>query len=323
MDTLKPILTIAIPTYNRSVYLKDTINSIVSQPGFNDTYEVEIVVSDNCSTDGTQQMMQYYLEQYPSKVKYHRNDTNIKDLNYEKVLSLSSGTIIKLNNDTLKLNPNSLGELLKIINHCIDNNLVPFLLQGKTGFEKQVICQGVGSFVSTVSYLSTWIGGFFIYKTSFDNLKNFSQRSDLLLTQVDVLMRLLKKGDKYLIIPNTMFTSVIPEKKGGYNLPKIFLTNYFRILGEYLTTHEELRIFNAEKRNILFKFILPWLLNVRVDSIKKDKLYTFDVSDYEAIIKQEFSYFTYIYFETCLYIGLSTKLILPKSMVSKIKSLIK
>ena len=47
----KPLVTIAIPTYNRADgYLRDALKSAMNQ-----TYEnIEIVVSDNCSPDNTE-----------------------------------------------------------------------------------------------------------------------------------------------------------------------------------------------------------------------------------------------------------------------------
>ena len=48
-----PLLSIVIPTYNRSEMLKEAINSIVMQ-----TYKnYEIIIIDDCSTDDTEQML--------------------------------------------------------------------------------------------------------------------------------------------------------------------------------------------------------------------------------------------------------------------------
>ena len=47
--TSLPKVTIAIPTYNRAAYLEQAIGSALAQ-----TYpHVEVIVSDNCSTDAT------------------------------------------------------------------------------------------------------------------------------------------------------------------------------------------------------------------------------------------------------------------------------
>ena len=45
-----PILTIAIPTFNRQLLLENTLASLMD---FRDTADVEVLVVDNCSTDGT------------------------------------------------------------------------------------------------------------------------------------------------------------------------------------------------------------------------------------------------------------------------------
>ncbi len=52
--THSPLITIAIPTYNRANgYFKQTLESVLCQ-----TYEyIEIIVSDNCSTDNTEELV--------------------------------------------------------------------------------------------------------------------------------------------------------------------------------------------------------------------------------------------------------------------------
>jgi len=66
-----PLVTIGIPTYNRAdKYLKDAFRSALSQ-----TYpNLEILVSDNCSSDNTEELITQLGD---SRVRYHRHDTNI------------------------------------------------------------------------------------------------------------------------------------------------------------------------------------------------------------------------------------------------------
>ena len=312
-------LSICIPTYNRSKYLSDTIDSIICQPEFIETEEVEIVICDNCSTDNTEIIIQGFVDRFPSKIKYYKNERNIFDRNFEKVLSLGSGVMLKLNNDTLVLKPGALAHLLETVKYCIGKNYVPFLLEGKTDFTQAVVCENAADFISTTSYFCTWIGGFFIFNQSFSKMNSFSKESASQLTQVDVLMRLLKSGSKFLVIPNTFSTSVYPKNKGGYNLLNIFITNYFKILNNYLTNEDEIKVLKKEKEDTLFKFILPWIVNVRIDAIKKIFNYTFDISNYRKIIKEEFSFFIYLCFETRLFFYLVAKIIIPKTLIVKIK----
>ena len=59
----KPLLSICIPTYNRSKYLKNSIESIICQQEFLDG-KVEIVISDNASEDDTPSAVKAYTDRY-------------------------------------------------------------------------------------------------------------------------------------------------------------------------------------------------------------------------------------------------------------------
>ncbi|MEI6774123.1 MAG: glycosyltransferase family 2 protein [bacterium] len=71
----KPLLSICIPTYNRQEYLKQCLDSIVNQKGF-DTEKIEIVISDNASPDKTNLLVKEYQKKYKN-ITYSRNDQNI------------------------------------------------------------------------------------------------------------------------------------------------------------------------------------------------------------------------------------------------------
>ena len=63
----QPLLSICIPTYNRADKLKQTLESIVSQPEFIDFDEFEIVISDNGSKDGTKEICEELKKKYKGK----------------------------------------------------------------------------------------------------------------------------------------------------------------------------------------------------------------------------------------------------------------
>src|SRR5262249_43627784 len=73
-ETSEPLLSICIPTYNRSHFLKECLRSLFAQTF--DHSAVEVIVSDNASTDDTPNVVRKYAERYPI-VKYVRNETNI------------------------------------------------------------------------------------------------------------------------------------------------------------------------------------------------------------------------------------------------------
>ena len=80
-------LSICIPTYNRAAFLGYALDSIIAQA----TDEVEIVVSDNASTDGTEALIRDYQTRFP-RIRYHRNSENLgADRNFLKVVEIAQG----------------------------------------------------------------------------------------------------------------------------------------------------------------------------------------------------------------------------------------
>jgi len=65
-----PLVTIAIPTFNRASWLKDCVRSALSQ-----TYQhFEVLVSDNASTDETPEILKQFSD---TKLRVIRQETNI------------------------------------------------------------------------------------------------------------------------------------------------------------------------------------------------------------------------------------------------------
>lgn len=67
----QPKISIIIPTFNRANYLKRAIESALSQ----NYKEIEIIVSDNASTDETPKIVKNYFKD--ERFKYFRNQQNI------------------------------------------------------------------------------------------------------------------------------------------------------------------------------------------------------------------------------------------------------
>ncbi len=72
---MSKLLTISIPTYNRLYYLSKCLNQLLNQVSIY-TEDICVFVTDNCSTDGTQEYMQELAKKY-SFIEYHRNEKNI------------------------------------------------------------------------------------------------------------------------------------------------------------------------------------------------------------------------------------------------------
>src|SRR5690242_5362454 len=79
-------VTIGLPVYNGADHLALALDSLLAQ----DYAAIEVIISDNASTDGTRALCEAYTRRDP-RVRYTRNDTNIgPNANFLRVLELAS-----------------------------------------------------------------------------------------------------------------------------------------------------------------------------------------------------------------------------------------
>lgn len=110
------ILSICIPTWNRAKYLDATIMSIVEQIEDLQFPDVEIVISDNASTDDTSIVIDRIVKQTNCEIVYHRNETNIgADANYVEAVKHARGKYCLLLGSDDILRRASLEKILKHI----------------------------------------------------------------------------------------------------------------------------------------------------------------------------------------------------------------
>ena len=289
----KILLSICIPTYNRVEYLEKTILSIVNQKLFQDTTEIEIIISDNCSTDNTQEISNKYIEIYGDKIRYYRNSENILDLNFEKALSYGSGVFLKLNNDTLLHQNNTLDVITDKIKINIENKDIIFFSNSSLKNTTEIYCKDLDSYVKTVSYYSTWVACFGIWKEDFDSIRDFSRKVKLGLVQTDVLLRLIFSGKSVWVYNTKIFTSLSPKTKGGYNIYHVFVTNYLRLLEEYRDKKRLSRFtLFTEKSRLLIHFIIPWTITIQMNK----KQFSFDKKGAFSIIFKKYFFHPILYF---------------------------
>ena len=112
-EVATPLLTLAIPTHNRAGCLQELLFSLAEQ--FNDEPRVELIISDNASTDETPTVVTGFAER-GLRVRYIRNAENIgADANFLQCFEQAKGKYVWLFSDDDLLVP---GGLAKIISYC-------------------------------------------------------------------------------------------------------------------------------------------------------------------------------------------------------------
>jgi glycosyltransferase involved in cell wall biosynthesis len=82
-----PAVDVCMITYNQVSLVEETIQSVLDQ----DYPNVTIIVSDDCSTDGTQAVLTRLAQRHPEKIRIHLNERNRGiTLNSNYVLAQSS-----------------------------------------------------------------------------------------------------------------------------------------------------------------------------------------------------------------------------------------
>lgn len=125
----QPILTIAIPTYNGTKTIQCMLDLLLAQ------YDsrVEILISDNCSTDATEEIIGNYVKSHPY-LKYYRNKENIgPDANFLQCMKLATGKYIHLLSDDDVMTEGALHKILDFLESNADVSLVYLYTVGFRG----------------------------------------------------------------------------------------------------------------------------------------------------------------------------------------------
>lgn len=89
---MEPFLSICIPTYNRGKIVYDTVCNTLKS----DRDDIEVVVSNNCSTDDTEELLMQIKDE---RFKYYRNEYNNGADNLISVLTYAHGEYLLLISD--------------------------------------------------------------------------------------------------------------------------------------------------------------------------------------------------------------------------------
>lgn len=111
------LLTLAIPTYNRAERLRATLLKFVAQIERAALTDVEIVVSDNCSTDATPQVCADIAAAHPAlQLRYFRNATNLGfDGNVNALFGHAQGRYLWTFSDDDQPSPQGLTQVLDLL----------------------------------------------------------------------------------------------------------------------------------------------------------------------------------------------------------------
>ena len=231
------LVSICIPTFNRSDLLRLNLENLTSLSAFDD--EVELIISDNNSTDDTGKVVDEYIRSFPSKrIVYHRNDTNIRDKNFLKALSLGNGRYLKLYNDYTRITNEDLNVIKGYVKKSIDSQSQLFFYNElrKKGIKEheQIVLYDTDSFLKLVNNKTTWISNFGCWREQLDELYQFESKSTTQLLQVYWTFHLVSQSHIIYIV-NMKYDNfkTHDQNRTSYNFFQVHVANYYKVLNYF------------------------------------------------------------------------------------------
>lgn len=115
---MTPRLSIGVPVYNGADYIAEAITSHLEQ----DFSDFELVVSDNCSDDGTADIVNEFVTT-DNRVSYSRNDTNVGGpANFNRLFRLTNGELFRWAAADDRIEPGYLSKVIAMMD--ADPNIV-------------------------------------------------------------------------------------------------------------------------------------------------------------------------------------------------------
>ena len=261
-----PILTIAIPTFNRAKYLDRLIRAFHNEYcNIEDRSRVEFLVFDNCSCDSTREVVSH-ANRFEQWINYHCHVKNMgSDVNIATCIGSGKGKYCWVFSDDDLIVPGSLNIILSLLESG-DYGLVllrPFRFKyNLTIFRtpkkiRSHVIQNSPDFLKQAPELLTLISAC-IFKRNPDDFQLASAHIKSGLTQLPVNLRAVRRGTANLLV-DTPLVGYRVNNSGGYDPGVIFIINLLEISTSAINHHSDLPGIRALKRALLLKFY-PLLL---------------------------------------------------------------
>lgn len=236
----RKLLTIAVPTFNRSQHLELLLHTL-GEELLDFSENIELLISDNASTDCTPDIIQKFVKIYPS-VKTICHPTNIgMDSNFCGCFEQATGRFFwMLGDDDLP----KTGMVRKIVNllMCEDTDIlylnsewVPHINSANDGEPVTALTSKVLSrveFAREVNVWVTFISGMVINLVRLRELNpslNVHQFNGTSLVQLGWILPLLMTSNRFRIVRQRCILAT-SNNTGGYKLFTVFGTNFPVIL---------------------------------------------------------------------------------------------
>lgn len=267
----KPLLTIAIPTFNRAGWLDLCLSQIEKQaPSLG--RQVEILVSNNNSADNTDDIVSRYVSSGLA-ITYIRNAENIgSDRNLLQCFKRSSGKYVLVMGDDDVILDNALGKIVSILEKG-DYGVVflnsygftdDFLAERpKARSRGHKVYANVDEFISKAGYLMSFISVNIVNRKLVDE-ELLEQLVNTNLVQLGWVFSALFKSEKNVFV-NEYSVAARMYNSGGYKLCEVFAVRFNKVFDIFIKRGIDKKKFRIINNKMLFKYFPAQIVRSRLN----------------------------------------------------------
>jgi len=298
MKMTTPLLTIAIPTFNRAGYLDLCLGQISRQIHGNAEL-LEVLVSNNSSTDNTKEIVEKYIGM-GVPIRYVENSENIgAEKNVIQCYKLSSGKYVYIIGDDDLLLEGALDKILQVLS-ADDYGVVYLTSYGFTSdylAERPAKCgHGVLVFADPERYLRkvhywiTFLSGNIVNKSLIAAEVDPDRFAGSNLPQLSWFIPALYKAEKNVFIEEFV-VAFKAFNTGGYRLCQVFGENLNGIFSSFVDNGYQRKPFDYINRKLLLTFFPNLLLIMR----RQSKGFNFEAEDHFKVLKKVYCRYPYFW----------------------------
>lgn len=264
------MLTLSVPTYNRAAYLDICLNSICSQlPG--QAGEVELIVSNNCSQDHTDDVVNKYIAAGYS-IRYVCNQENIgMDGNIHQAFRLATGKYVWIFSDDDILLEGSLPRILELLEKeygVIHVKSHSYTEDHRAERPKKVKLQGLTTyadkmdFILRVNVMLTFVSGNIINKSLVESDLDYEAFIGSFLVLLLWTFSALFKAERNLYVEDITIAAK-DNNTGGYQLCRVFGPNMNAVFDYFINRGIDPSYFRAINGTMARGFFPGYILQLR------------------------------------------------------------
>ena len=265
-DKNQCILTIGIPTFNRSRYFRKCISNLYKNVG--DMPWVEIFVSNNDSTDETEEVVAQYFQH--KNFRYYKQPVNIRGKNFDYLYENAKGDFVVACGDDDYYSAETILNLLEAICLHPDSTLIELEWPSEHTSSAILPGNGIDEFLVKCTTLYTCISCIVLNQKKYMAIEVKDRFSHTHLNQCYVQLEMIRKDPQFMILRGDNFLLGSGEATAGRKFKEnerhpfcdIFVREYYPILDYFLDKGLSREAYEEEKLINLNK-VLSWLNTIK------------------------------------------------------------